>query len=78
MCMAEMFLDSLVLQEDKNIIYRSPSKYSIDFENFLLKIEKVLSETALSDVLSSISLHNFNVRSSVQWTKDKITVDFFF
>ena len=66
MCMAETFLDSLVLQEDKNIIYRSPSKYSIDFENFLLKIEKVLSETALSDVLSSISLHNFNVRSSVQ------------
>ena len=57
------------------VVYRSPSQDSSQFENFLSNFEKVLSDTNSCNSLFTIILDDFNVRSSVCWTKNKTTME---
>ena len=64
------------------VIYRSPSQNTIEFENFLSNFEKLLNYTTLSNGLFTITLGDFNARSSVWYnnilkiyTKDITTTE---
>ena len=57
------------------VVYRSPSQNIFEFENFLSKFEKVLSDTTFCNSLFTIILGDFNARSSVWWTRDKTTIE---
>ena len=60
---------------DIGVVNRSPSQDSFEFENFLSNFEKVLSDTPSCNSLFTIILGDFNVRSSVWWTKDKTAME---
>ena len=60
---------------DIGVVNRSPSQDSFKFENFLSNFEKVLSDTPSCNSLFTIILGDFNVRSSVWWTKDKTAME---
>ena len=57
------------------VVYRSPRQNIFEFENFLSKFEKVLSDTTFCNSLFTIILGDFNARSSVWWTRDKTTIE---
>ena len=57
------------------VVYRSPSQNIFEFEFFLSKFEKVLSDTTLCNSLFTIILGDFHVKSSVWWTRDKTTIE---
>ena len=57
------------------VVYRSPSQDSFQFENFLSNFGKVLSDTTTCNSSRTIILDDFNVRSSVCWTKNKTTME---
>ena len=56
-------------------LYRSLSKDSFEFENFLSHFEKVLSDITSYNSLFTIILGDFNARSSVWWTRDKTIIE---
>ena len=45
----------------------------MEFQNILSNFETILSDTATNNVLFTIILEDFNVRSSAWWTNDKNT-----
>ena len=57
------------------VVYRSPSQNIFEFEIFLSKFEKVLSDTTLCNSLFTIILGDFHAKSSVWWTRDKTTIE---
>ena len=57
------------------MLYRSQSENNFEFDNFLSKFEKVLSDTTSCNSLFTIVLGEFNARSSVSWTRDKTTIE---
>ena len=52
------------------VVFRSSSEDSFEFQFFLSNFEKVLSYTASFKSLVTIILGDFNVRSSVFWTRE--------
>ena len=57
------------------VLYIAWSQNSFEFENFLSNFEKFLSDTTFCNSLFTIILGDFNVRSSVWWTRDKTTME---
>ena len=57
------------------VVYRSPSQNIFEFENFLSKFEKVLSDTTCYNSFYTLILGDFNARSSAWWTRDKTTIE---
>ena len=55
------------------VLYRSPSQNSLEFDNFILKFEIILSDINSSNLHFSIILGNFNVRSNNWWQGDTQT-----
>ena len=53
----------------------SQDSYLIVNLNFFSNFEKVLSDATLCYSLFTIILCDFNARSSVWWTRDKITIE---
>ena len=53
------------------VVYRSPSQDSTEFENFLSDFDELLSKTASTNSLFTITLGNFSARSSSWWKEDK-------
>ena len=53
-----------------DVIYRSPSQSTIEFENFLSNFEKLLNYITSNNGLFTIIVGDFNARSSVWWTKN--------
>ena len=58
-----------------HVVYRSSGQDNAEFENFLSDFDKILSKTASSTSLFTITLGNFNAKSSPWWKKDKTTVE---
>ena len=55
------------------VLYRSPSQNSLEFDNFILKFEMILSDINSSNFYFSIILGNFNARSNNWWQDDTQT-----
>ena len=55
------------------VLYRSPSQNSLEFDNFILKFEKMLIDINSSKPHFSIILRHFNVRSNNWWQGDTQT-----
>ena len=55
------------------VLYRSPSQNSLEFDNFILKFEMMLSDINSSNPHFSIILGDFNERSSNWWQGDTQT-----
>ena len=58
-----------------DVVYRSPSKDNIEFENFLPDFDGLLGKTASSNSLFTVTLDNFNARFLSWWKKDKTTTE---
>ena len=68
LCFSECIISEVSTQNCKGnvgVVYRSLSKDSFEFKNFLSNFEKVLSDTTSCNSLFTIILGDFNVRSSV-------------
>ena len=57
------------------VLYRSPSQNSLEFDNFILKSEMMLSDINFSNSHFSIILGDFNARSNNWWQGDTQTVE---
>ena len=57
------------------VVYRSPSRNNIEFENVLSDFEELLSKTVSSNSLFTLILGNFNARSSSWWKEDRTTTE---
>ena len=55
------------------VLYRSPSQNSLEFDNFILDFEKMLSDINSCNPDFSIILGDFNVRSNNWWQGDTQT-----
>ena len=55
------------------VLYRSPSQNSLEFDNFILNFEMMLSDINSSNPHFSIILGDFNVRSNNWWQGDTLT-----
>ena len=55
------------------VLYRSPSQNSLEFDNFILKFEMMLSDINSSNPHFSIILSDFNARSNNWWQGDTQT-----
>ena len=55
------------------VLYRSPSQNSLEFDNFILNFEKMLSDINSSNPHFSIILGDFNARSNNWWQGDTQT-----
>ena len=55
------------------VLYRSPSQNSLEFDNFILDFEKMLSDINSCNPHFSIILGDFNVRSNNWWQGDTQT-----
>ena len=69
----EVFLQNCKGYTD--VVYRSPSKDNIEFENFLPDFDGLLGKTASSNSFFTITLDDFNARFSSWWKKDKTTTE---
>ena len=52
------------------VLYRSPSQNSLEFDNFILNFEKMLSDINSSNPHFSVTLGDFNARSNNWWQGD--------
>ena len=50
------------------VVYRSPCQNANEFQNFLSNLGTILSDTTTNNALFTITLGDFNVRSSAWWT----------
>ena len=57
------------------VAYRSSSQNIFEFEIFLSKFEKVLSDTTFCNSLFTILLGDFNARSSIWWSRAKAAIE---
>ena len=55
------------------VLYRSPSQNSLEFDNFILKFEKMISDINSANPHFSIILGHFNTRSNNWWQGDTQT-----
>ena len=58
------------------VVYRSPSKDAVEFQNFLSNFSTILSDTATNNSLFFIILGDFHILSLAWWTNEKITTEF--
>ena len=74
--LSECLLCELSINNKKSyvaVLYRSPSQNSLEFDNFILKFEMMLSDINSSNPHFSIILGDFNERSSNWWQGDTQT-----
>ena len=57
------------------IVYKSPSQDNIEFESFLSEFDELLSKTTSSTSLFTITLGDFNARSSTWRKEDETTTE---
>ena len=74
--LSECLLCELSINNKKSyvaVLYRSPSQNSLEFDNFILKSEMMLSDINFSNSHFSIILGDFNARSNNWWQGDTQT-----
>ena len=74
--LSECLLCEVTINDKKGyvvVLYRSPSQNSLEFDNFILNFEMMLSDINFSNPHFSIILGDFNARSNNWWQDDTQT-----
>ena len=64
----------LIIKGYVAVLHRSPSQNSLEFDNFILTFEMMLSDINSSNPHFSIIIGDFNVRSNNWWQGDTLQV----